>query len=174
MKALLWLDYQILTRIERLSHSVQRLTGFDCFHQRDAMRIAAAVCYLLEMLGDARNTALGWARWPLVAVFFVLTVAMVWLAIWGGPLDQIYREEPFLNIAKADPNRAVVRVWMFAMGSVALLYGLTNWSITAIIPLAFALALDSCNPLPPGSGKIREWIRGLFRRPLVLAPTRAS
>jgi hypothetical protein len=75
------LDLLILGEIEKLSHAIQRLTGFDCFHQRNSMYAAMAGLYACALrtpapvplgaprrssqeLPGAANQAVLEAMWP--------------------------------------------------------------------------------------------------------------
>ena len=171
MLFVLAVDFRVLVHIERLSWRVQKLTGWDCFHLRDAMNILAAVCYFLEI-------PILWQRGGAMRLFtgLIFAVAAFWIAQvfrGGRPFDEIYRAEPFLNHRKVHPTLALVRVFAGTVGVMCSPLVILSVSASpvcdALLPLALANWLDACNPLPPGAGKIRQWLRSLKQRPLQVA-----
>lgn len=174
LRAVAAVDFFVVRNVERVSHRVQWLTGRDCFDQRnDVLWLLAANQWVL-LLTSPWTGVHGVFLWGLDAL--TLLSGGVWLLMrWAAAIhDEVDRfQRRFADQGFMNPKK------------VLLLYVSQRllWLGVAIVPipvptvrrmaalLVLFHALDACNPLPPGTSAIRQWLRGLRGRMRVPVPT---
>lgn len=157
---LLRVDSLVIGAVEWASHGLQLLTGYDCFHQRDCLWVVAAACYLWQ--GVVFLGLPGWQRF-LVVPMVLLVLFYLWMssALLESKryLDNVYREGNLSNYKKLDEDLSLMRgLYPLVLALMSVSRGLT---FVAGVVIYVALCLDACNPLPPGAGKISQWLKRL-------------
>lgn len=162
------IDAAVLARVQRVSRRIQVATGYDCFVQRDWAYFGVIGCYVLQIVDFLRE---GWIVDYGLALMSVVLIAMrLWQMSLGNASDA-RRRPPHLNYYAFDRDMGYMRCLMLlsclllsCLGCLPAVFRatfLSQWYVLSLVPLAVGAYLDSCNPLPPAPGKIREWVRGL-------------
>lgn len=161
-------DQAILTRIERISHAIQRQTGIDC---RALARIVITV-FTIEVLWSVLEDGLSGAHfWPnsglgLFAVIIYIPEILGYHP-WSGPRSA----EGTANPRKIRPGDVLVRLACLGLCGPEIigLIIMPDRLLDRSSMLLFTLwqYITACDPLPPCRGRIREAISAFFATPAV-------
>lgn len=150
------IDHRIVTEVEKLSHHVQRLTGYDCITQA---QFAAVAMVLINAYEAATSDFLGTT---LVSGF----MALYFLHHFYGSFYDDLREDAedravdqVANPFKIWTPGVVIRVGQLAYGLWLMSFSDASFLSSADMYVLLAWAnLASCDPLPACRGKLGEWI----------------
>jgi hypothetical protein len=169
MNKLQKIDAAIIGVIEYASHAIQWLTGYDCF---DQARVFAgfSVCFLIVSILDLFHEK------PYMTVFFVVLLTFGWIdeVLFIGRSREratlVRRNPEFANPAKeAWVLRLPLATTEFIVGALpphrAILTDIS------LILIALWIYLAACNPLPPGTSKVRQWLNAMKRKPVPVQVT---
>jgi hypothetical protein len=175
------IDDFLLAAATRFSHRLQRLTGLTCYSIARAGNGMVAIASLLAMA----NAVHRFLALPENASVWIFGPALLLISVYRA--NVIRRcEEALWSMSCAKPSvllhyryeRPVWRlVWpIMAIVNVALAYCEPR---SRAIDILFAFAgaggfgifhyFVIVDPLPPGRGKVREWLASIFARPEVAA-----
>jgi hypothetical protein len=178
-----WLDTAILDATERLCHRFQLVTG------RTNVWVAVQLTNLSIVVYFVWAAVYFWET-PLlsrvaVGLFCAALLYVLSQTVLKVPLDA-YENSAFHRVAKGlrNPRRlrdALLRISFLTLSVVlsypiVLLYSVTHGAVflltySLILLTTVILYVLACDPLPPCTGKVREWLRGLAQARAV--PSRA-
>jgi hypothetical protein len=165
------IDAFLISGFERFSHWTQRAAGITC------VRLASIVCYLIAAL---------------LLCACVLDISQAGSVVWGlvacvAKTIGIERrqDEAFERVANGTANPRKTQ-WpaRAALVLIVLLFSVFVWSVRVSSHLSSLYALrmialgwsftplseylEACDPLPPGTSKVRQWFDSMKRslRPL--------
>lgn len=148
-----------LAPIEKISHAIQWLTGRDNFAQAKYVTyITQAIIWGIMAIFLFFAYKLGW---PLLAVLFLDCICYIASLILGPTYRiKIKKAEDAMqpgvrNPLQICPNDSWERIFWMVVGLLFLAMG----RITGPFFLSHAMSchLRACTPLPPCSGKVKEW-----------------
>ncbi|MBI1957310.1 MAG: hypothetical protein HYS44_02535 [Candidatus Niyogibacteria bacterium] len=157
MNALLAADNWLILQFERFSHWFQRLTGKTNFFLTAALSLVISVVYFfLAFFTQLPIYFIG------SAFFFIYSIFAQWSEKQG--LDRVSR-------GFANPKKTLLPIKFIRIGIPVIYvplifsnleFGVVNWMSNGILFLVWAiLYLFACDPLPPGTSKLREWANSL-------------
>jgi hypothetical protein len=163
-----FIDGWILDQIERVSHQVQKLTGWDCLDQARFCYLLAGGFLLLAILRQFDTLPLAISL--IIGLVYAICAAFYLLLSMGalGFLDDWHRrqaERGFRNSQRVEPPLQLMRVVLLFV-CVAITVAAGALGAAPSYCAALALYLRACDPLPPCRGKAREWIDHMQRVPV--------
>ena len=161
------MDQFLLNRIEKFCHRFQRLTGKTNLFLSLPVISAFVTIIFLKDFGDHKMSFLS-----LIVALGGITEMMMYhfKEKEKSAYDRISRG--LFNPRKIEPFFIFLR--KFSIIFFCLYFLLAEWlAVCGIFCLCLFFYLDSCDPLPPCRGKIREMIDAFFAPKPVPAPARA-
>lgn len=162
-------DSWLLAKVEKLSHFIQRQTGWNCLTQAriclgSSVPIILLCSSVLLLSGHYIMGPLTFACLLNMVVVVIPSLQHIEKGLSPGT-QNAWKIHP-IHVFLRSVVRAVLSVFIF-LGCVAFPYLIRDNRIiflavaAALIAWAAAIYLSACTPLPPGNGRIRDWIRSL-------------
>ncbi len=173
MRTLSTLDRAIVARAERVAHAVQRWTGWDNLVLHKAALVLAAACILWRILLQAQTTGHlpGW--WAFDVVIIAWLTGYVLFSHENEQEAEFRARCGLCNPCKIDSRAMLLRmIWLWIVCFGLAFIGLdprdaVRWpNFGEALGFWLALLFDSCDPLPPCRGKVREWFDALGQKPV--------
>ena len=151
------IDTAVLRRIEVLSHLVERLTGKDCFEQRDLIRWAIPGSLIAQAIVTARGPRI----FGFVIAGMLLLVAGVWTLVmlsWRETqksIDQWVRRGVLNGLSNPGKNyylNIYTRCFLLNMTALTAVAGTFQ---APILLYSLHAYLDACDPLGPRGERLR-------------------
>jgi len=159
-------DAWILKHIEKFTHRFQLLTGKNCFWLARAVIIAsmfAAAIHVNVMAGDISFSL----RTVVVIIFCSWSLLLCWMiGLVERWAEQDYRCSGAANSQK---NNVFGRLFLMAL-TLSVMPILESYEYIGAILMVYLVA---CDPLPPGTSKVRkaiEWFKAQWQSITTPAP----
>lgn len=175
-KLIFKIDSAIIGFVEKFAHWFQKLTGKTNFFLAGAINgVLLVPCFIAIMRGtdlfnpmnpqpEERTT------FDYIILFFLICIfSESALFGWKKDEDAAWKRltQGLANPKKSSFTAAMVRMCIVLLCSLLTAFALEEGNlISAAITSLFLLGsyLESCDPLPPCQGKIKEWLGSLFAR----------
>ncbi len=174
-KQLVAIDQRIVDKLELFCHSQQRLLGTSHYSWLKFFAVSHAIFYtFLLPIRTPSEQIVGW-------LLIVACLACIPGFIWWEKKSLNRRLKGFVNPLRKNERAIFIRyligyfatTYFFVVLTIAILINPENlWGSLALIvwwtTLASLYVLPVCDPLPPTTGKWREWVTVIFLKPVRL------
>lgn len=159
---IIWVDFQILFRIEKGCHLLQRLTGIDSTALARSARLIQMWLMVKDMIASDRIL-----RAMLVLVFLDAAVSF-----FVSKKSRRFGEGIYMNERKITgfPGRVL---YLHAL-PLSIFHDIWFSRSPWFEVMGLAAYLEAVDDLPPGQSKLKQWVNSLLQPRLTLQPTKAD